>query len=219
MNLDWHKIDTLLLDMDGTLLDLHFDSYFWLEFLPERYAQAHALPQDEARRWLHQRIQQEQGTLNWYCLDYWSEVLHLPIAQLKREVADKIGFRPHVEDFLEAVRAENIRTVIVTNAHRDSLSLKMEQTGLDRLVDLVICSHDFKAPKEDQAFWQFLQQVEPFNPQRTLLVDDSLAVLRSARDYGIRYLLSILQPDSQAPSREIDEFAAIHHFDEVMPKK
>ncbi|KGK40996.1 haloacid dehalogenase [Nitrincola sp. A-D6] len=217
--LDWKEIDTLLLDMDGTLLDLHFDSYFWLEFLPLRYAEIHQLEAGEARAWLHERIRKEQGTLNWYCLDYWTEQLGVPITALKREIAERIRFRPHVEDFLLAVRHAGIRSVIVTNAHRGSLSLKIEKTAIDTLVDRVISSHDFRYPKEDQAFWHQLQQVEPFNPERTLLVDDSLAVLRSAQTYGIRYLLSIVQPDSQSEPRAITEFPFIDHFIEVMPEK
>lgn len=217
--LNWSQIDTVLLDMDGTLLDLHFDSHFWLEFLPQRYAQIHAMEPDQAREWLHQRIIQEQGTLNWYCLDYWSQELDVDIPLLKREVADRIAFRPHVKDFLAQLRLQGTRTVIVTNAHYGSLNLKKEQTAIHTLVDDVICSHDFRLPKEDVRFWDELHKVEPFDPERTLLVDDSLSVLRSAREYGIRYLLSIFQPDSQAPRREIEEFDAIDHFDEIMPKK
>ncbi|WP_372831176.1 GMP/IMP nucleotidase [Pontibacterium sp.] len=217
--IDWSQIDTVLLDMDGTLLDLHFDSHFWLEFLPLRYAQIHAMEPGEAREWLHQRIIQEQGTLNWYCLDFWSRELGIDVPELKREVADRIAFRPHVKDFLARLQQEKIRTVIVTNAHYGSLNLKKEYTDIHTLVDDVICSHDFQLPKEDVRFWDKLKEVEPFDPSRTLLVDDSLPVLRSAQEYGIRYLLSIVQPDSQAPRREIDEFRAIDHFDEIMPKK
>jgi len=141
--LDWQAIDTVLLDMDGTLLDLHFDSHFWLELLPERYARRHGLEVEHARDWLHQRIRREQGSLSWYCLDYWSEQLDLPIARLKREIIDRIGFRPGAEAFLQALRQSGRRCVITTNAHRDSVALKVEVTGIDRLVDSLICSHDF----------------------------------------------------------------------------
>ncbi|WP_151704984.1 GMP/IMP nucleotidase [Nitrincola alkalilacustris] len=215
--LDWQAIDTVLLDMDGTLLDLHFDSHFWLEFLPLRYAEFHQMDPEQARAWLHERIVREQGTLNWYCLDYWTRELQLPVAELKREVADRIAFRPHVEVFLQELKKQKLRAVIVTNAHQGSLTLKVELTRLDQLVDRVICSHDLKAAKEEQLFWQRLQTLEPFDPRRTLLIDDSLAVLHSAREYGIHHLLSIRQPDSQGPRRSITEFPAIDHFDEVMP--
>ena len=42
--------ETLMLDMDGTLLDLAFDNYVWKTLIPERYAGTHGLPVDEARR-------------------------------------------------------------------------------------------------------------------------------------------------------------------------
>ncbi|WP_415897142.1 GMP/IMP nucleotidase [Neptuniibacter sp. QD72_48] len=216
---DWQNIDTVLLDMDGTLLDLHFDTYFWLEHLPLRYAQIHKMDQGEARSWLHERIIEQQGTLNWYCLDYWTRELNVPITELKYEIADKIAFRPHVKDFLATLKGQGVRTVIVTNAHWGSLSLKIEKTAINDLVDEVICSHDFGLPKEDLTFWDRLQQVEPFDKSRTLLVDDSFAVLKSAREYGIKYLLSIYQPDSQQPKREIHDYSAIEHFDEITPKK
>lgn len=217
--MDWTNIDTVLLDMDGTLLDLHFDTYFWLEHLPVRYAELHRVDFREAQQWLHQRIMQEQGTLNWYCLDYWSKELNVDIKALKQEIRERIAFRPHVHDFLEHLKEQGVRRVIVTNAHQDSLSLKLEETGLDQLVDRIICSHDYQIPKEQQAFWQQLQQDEPFDPERTLLVDDSLSVLTSAREYGIGYLLSIIQPDSQQPGREIADFSAIDHFNELIKRR
>ncbi|MBQ0784101.1 MAG: GMP/IMP nucleotidase [Amphritea sp.] len=216
--MDWQNIDTVLLDMDGTLLDLHFDTFFWLEHLPVRYAELHSIDREEATRWLHERIMQEQGTLNWYCLDYWSRELNVDIKALKTEIRERIAFRPHVHDFLEHLKGEGVRRVIVTNAHRDSLTLKLEETGLDQLVDRIISSHDYQVAKEHQGFWHRLQEEEPFDPARTLLVDDSLAVLGSARKYGIAYLLSIIQPDSQKPGREIIDFNAIEHFDEIIKK-
>ncbi|MEH6652124.1 MAG: GMP/IMP nucleotidase [Motiliproteus sp.] len=216
--LDWNTIDTVLLDMDGTLLDLHFDTFFWLEHLPMRYAQIKAIEPEDAKRQLTERIMREQGTLNWYCVDYWSGQLGVDVAELKQEISHKVAFRPHVTDFLQALRDAGLRAVIVTNAHQKSLQLKLELTGLDRYVDRILCSHDFGLPKEAPAFWDLLRQVEPFDPARTLLVDDSVAVLRSAREYGIGQLLSIIQPDSQQPGRQIDEFNAIDHFNEIKPK-
>jgi len=213
--LDWNAIDTVLLDMDGTLLDLHFDSYFWLQHLPARYASIHGVAPDIARQQLLERIMKEQGSLNWYCVDYWSRELQVDIAALKQEIADKVAFRPHVPDFLRALGQAGKRAVIVTNAHRKSLELKLARTGLERLVDRIICSHDYGLPKEQTRFWRELQADEPFNPARTLLIDDSLAVLRSAERFGIGYLLSIAQPDSQQPPREPQEFVAVGHFGEL----
>jgi len=212
---DWQEIDTVRLDMDGTLLDLHFDNYFWLEHVPSKYAEHHGLSEEEALAELNKSFVGLRGTLNWYCLDHWSDLTGLPIAELKRDVQDKIGFRPHVEDFLDTMKRLGKRTVIVTNAHRDSVELKMERTGLDKLVDHVISSHDYKEPKESQAFWDHLQREEPFDKDRSLLIDDSQAVLESAEKWGIRWLLTIFHPDSQKAPNTESRFPGIHHFDEI----
>lgn len=216
--IDWQQVDTVLLDMDGTLLDLHFDNYFWLQHIPERYAAQHDLTPDAAREALLSQYRQQEGSLNWYCLDFWSRALNLDILSLKREIEHKIQFRPRVKDFLKAVKGEGKSLMIVTNAHQDSIALKLEKTQLHHWVDGVLCSHDFRYPKEHPEFWHALQAGHPFDPQRTLFIDDSLPVLRAARDYGIRYLLSIAQPDSQQPSRTTAEFTGLDCFSQITPQ-
>ena len=212
---DWQQIDTVLLDMDGTLLDLHFDNYFWLTHMPKAYADHHDMSEENALAELNKSFVGLKGTLNWYCLDHWSELTGLPITELKRDVQHKIGFRPHAKDFLAALKTMGKRTVIVTNAHRDSVDLKMEHTQLDQLVDRVISSHDYQEPKESQAFWEHLLREEPFDKDRTLLVDDSKAVLKSAQTWGIRWLLTIYHPDSQKAPNTDSEFPGVHHFNEL----
>jgi len=215
--IDWRHVKTVMLDMDGTLLDLHYDTYFWLTHLPQRYAQQQNIAPDEARARILERIRREKGTLNWYCVDYWSDQLQLDVGSLKREVSHKIGFRPHVQAFLRQLQRTHHRVVIVTNAHEAGLNLKLARTGLRGYVDHIYTSHQFGRPKEDPLFWQGLQQQEDFDPNTSMLIDDSLPVLRSARDFGIAHLLAVLSPDSQAPAGESDDFTAIHHFDELLP--
>ena len=38
---DWTEVDHVLLDMDGTLLDLAFDNDFWGQRIHEKYASIH----------------------------------------------------------------------------------------------------------------------------------------------------------------------------------
>ncbi|WP_428610370.1 GMP/IMP nucleotidase [Sedimenticola sp.] len=216
--MDWNQIDTILLDMDGTLLDLHFDNYFWLEHVPRRYAESSGCSLEEAKEELGGRYRSIEGTLEWYCVDYWSRELGLDIALLKAEVDHLIAVHPHVVDFLEAVRALGKRVVLVTNAHQKALALKMERTKLHGYFDAVICSHDLGLPKEKREFWGRLQQVEAFDPLRTLFVDDSLSVLESARDYGISNLIRVLKPDTRGPSRESEGFMAIDDFSAILPE-
>lgn len=214
--LDWSAIDTVLLDMDGTLLDLHFDNHFWLEHLPKRWSELSGIPYTEAKATLAAEYQQLQGKIEWYCLDYWTQRLQLPITALKREVQHKIAMRPDSIPFLTALKASGRRVVLVTNAHPDSLSLKIELTTLGQQIDELISTHEFGVTKEQQALWQQLQQRLGFDPERTLFVDDSLPILQAAREFGIRYLLAVANPDSQQPSRQISEFAATSDYHELL---
>ncbi|MCW8972556.1 MAG: GMP/IMP nucleotidase [Gammaproteobacteria bacterium] len=214
---EWQQIDTVFLDMDGTLLDLNFDTYFWLEHVPLRYSEKHGVPLEEAKAKLMARYQALLGTIRWYSIDHWSEELELDIALLKQEVDHLIAVHPYVTDFLDALRRHGKRTVLVTNAHMKSLELKMEKTRLGGHFDRMVVSHDFGLPKEEPDFWDKLQGVESFEPGRTLLVDDSLPVLRSARQYGIAWLLAVYEPDTQQPRRDVEEFEAIETFRDILP--
>lgn len=217
MQLPWSEIDTVLLDMDGTLLDLHYDNHFWQVYVPAKFAERHGLTEAEARAECFRRYDEQAGTLNWYCVDYWTEQLELDIVQLKKELAHLIAVHPDVPEFLTEARQAGKRVVLVTNAHHKALTLKMQRTGLDVHFNAIHSSHSFGVAKEDSRFWQQLRRVEGFDPGTSLLVDDSLPVLRAARDHGIAHLLAIYQPDSRQPEKDVGEFWAIRRFSELMP--
>ncbi|WP_288441239.1 GMP/IMP nucleotidase [uncultured Pseudomonas sp.] len=214
--LPWSAIDTVLLDMDGTLLDLHYDNRFWLDHLPQRYAELHGVSRAMADMELQPLFERNAGTLNWYCLDFWSRELNLPIRELKREIADLIALRPDADTFLAAIGKAGKRVIMITNAHRDSLSLKLERVELAAYFERLISSHDYGFPKENAQFWDALQADIGFDPQRSLFIDDTLNVLRSARQYGVGHLLAVRQPDSQAQPRDTEEFAAVEDYRDLL---
>ncbi|MFT4614441.1 MAG: HAD superfamily hydrolase (TIGR01509 family) [Bacteroidia bacterium] len=216
--INWNTIDTVLLDMDGTLLDLHYDNYFWSEHLPREYARKHQISEAESSERLHSQISSEQGTLQWYSLDHWSQQLQMDIPALKREIQHMIRLRPFAIEFLTQLHNSSRDVVLVTNAHRKTLEIKMDNVDITGWFDRVVVSHDLDAPKEEQAFWHRLQDLHPFDPTRTLLIDDTQSVLASAQRYGITHLLTLLQPDSNRQKRINTDFPGIHHFDEIMPE-
>ena len=216
-NIAWNEITTVLLDMDGTLLDLHYDTHFWREQVPQRYALNRGLDIDTAKQRLTQLFEKHAGTLNWYCLDFWSYELDLDIVEMKQDTAHLIAIKEGALEFLAQLKKLGKRTVLVTNAHPHSLALKLEHTRLDNHLDRLISAHTLGLPKESPLFWDKLQKIEPYAPHQTLLVDDNLHALRSARDFGIRHLLAACHPDSQQPAHHTDEFPGFHHFEEITP--
>lgn len=215
--LNWTEIDTVLLDMDGTLLDLHFDNHFWIEHVPIAYAKKHNMPLEVAKHELKERNDAVYGQLEWYCLDYWQQELQLPIVELKREIEHLIQLRDDTIPFLDALKAAGKRVVLVTNAHPDSLSLKVEKTQLDSHIDELISCHKYGVSKESQSLWQQLQQELGFDPSKTLFVDDSQRILESAQTYGIKYLLAVANPDSKKPEQTIEGFKNVSDYRTLLP--
>ncbi len=205
-----------MLDMDGTILDLAFDNYMWFNHVPDHFAEAKGMPTDEARTQLYAKFEELLGRLEWYCLDHWSEVLGVDVTRLHREQHHRIGYLPGAEDFLETVAQRDIRVLMVTNSHVGLLDLKHEVTGVKEHFDAIHSSHHFGFPKERQEFWHALREVEKFDPETTLFVDDSAKVLDSAHEYGVSMLLEITRPDTTRPERTTSDFSGIRGLSELL---
>lgn len=213
----WAEVETVLLDMDGTLLDLHFDNHFWLTHVPRCYAEKHDLSDEDAHQHLMARYTEVRGSLDWYCVDFWTRELALDIAQLKHDLSDKISIRPDVVDFLCWLNKNNKRVVLVTNAHPASLNLKMDKTNLHVHFDKIINAHEIGMAKENEGFWEKLQQSEVYNKEHTMLIDDNLEVLDCAHEYGIQYCLGIQRPDSQGAEISSEKYRVIDGFNDILP--
>jgi 5'-nucleotidase len=214
--LDWSAIDTVLLDMDGTLLDQRFDNWFWQELIPSRYAEAEGITVAEAWAVLFPKFRAVLGTIQWYCLDYWSEELGLDVVGIKRAALEQVGYLPGAQDFLVKLKASGKRRILITNAHPLTLAIKNEQVRLTSHFDACYSTHTFNAPKEDAAFWPRLLAKEPFHPQRTLFVDDSIPVLDAAHRFGITWLRAVRIPDSARPAQDTGGYAAVDGVADLM---
>lgn len=217
-NLHWQDIETVLLDMDGTLLDLNFDNHFWQVHVPLRYAELHNISISQSQELLFPKFRSAEGTLDWYCVDYWSSQLGMDIQKLKKEVDHLIAVHPFVIEFLDRVRNSGRRLLLVTNAHVKSLEIKLEQTQLTGFFHHIVVSHDIGCPKETLLFWEKLHSIESYQAQSTLLVDDSLPVLKAAKEYGLSYLRAVRKPDTQREAKDSGEFTAIDSFQDIMPE-
>ena len=212
----WDKIDTILLDMDGTLLDKHFDDYFWEHYVPEIFAGKNDLTPLEARKELLARYKSIEGTLAWTDLDYWSEKLDLDIPALKLKINHLIQVHPFVVDFLQYCANLEKKVHLVTNAHSKTLDIKMRKTDIGSYFDRIICSQDIGLPKEDPEFWERLESLLGFDKQRTLLADDNENVLQAAQTYGMGVLIFVARPSSRAEILYSEKFPSIVYFKELI---
>lgn len=214
---DWSTIDTVLLDMDGTLLDKHFDDYFWEHYVPENYAEKYKLSIDAAKAVLFEKYKSQEGSLAWTDLDYWSDVLGLDIPALKIKVDHLIQVHPYVVEFLKYCRQNEKKIYLVTNAHSKTLKIKMDKTALGGYFDGIVCAEEVGVAKEDPDFWPLLQNLIHFDRKRTLFADDTERVLHSADGFGFGYLIFVARPSSKAPVEHSTRFSSIEYFKELIP--
>lgn len=214
---DWTRVRWVLLDMDGTLLDLAFDNFIWRQAVPTRYAQARGIALEDARRELEPRFMAVAHTLPWYDMDYWSEVTGVDLAALHEEFRDRIRVLDGTVAFLDAVRASGRPLWLATNAHPDSWKPKLAQTGLAHYFENIVSSHDMRAPKEDARYWMNLRELHPFEPQEALFADDSLPVLDSARAFGIGQIVAMHHPDTTAPRKHFEAYYSVARLNELLP--
>lgn len=212
----WSQIDTILLDMDGTLLDKYFDDQFWEEYVPKVFAEVNNLTEEEARKALLKRYQAVESTLQWTDLDFWSKQLGLDIPDLKCKVDHLIKVHPYVIDFLKYLKKIGKTVHLVTNAHSKTLDIKLRKTAIGPHFDRLVCAEEIGMAKEQPEFWHRLEKLLKYDKSRTLLADDTEKVLRSANEYGMGFLVSVARPSTRIPISYSEEFPSVAFFDELI---
>lgn len=210
------RCQTVMLDMDGTVLDLAFDNYMWLTRVPEAYAETHGIALGEATAKLNGWFRQMRGTLDWYCMDQWSDRLKLDVVALHHEHRGQIGYLPGAREFLQSIAEHDVRVLLVTNSHPATLDLKAEVTGLGTYFDRLYTSHDVGYAKEEREFWRAIRDEEGFDPETTIFVDDTVAVLRSAAGFGLRHLRHVTRPDTGRAAKSDEEFSGIESLRDLL---
>lgn len=210
--INWQEVETVLLDMDGTLLDLHFDNYFWLNYVPKVLSLKRGQSLEQVSREVFALYKEAEGSLKWYCIEHWQKVLGLELMELKQEQSHKITWMKDARFFLRALKQAGKRRILLTNAHPLSLKLKSKHTGIDREVDECYSTHFFGHAKESPVLWRLLEKRCAFDPKTSLFIDDSEKLLKVAKQAGIAYQLGIFQPDSQRKGASMQEFQTIRSY-------
>ncbi len=206
---DWAAIDTVCLDLDGTLLDQAYDNHIWRDLVPQRYAVAQGMDLHAAYAEIARRFEERSGTLDWYCIEFWTRTLGVDIGALHREVRSHVAWLPGARDFLARMRKAGKRLLLLTNSHPIALAVKNEETGVLDHLDAAVTSHEFGAPKEDPRFWRAAVARFGFDPARTLFADDNSRMLAAARAADIRWVYGIRHWDTKGSRREHADHPAV----------
>jgi len=207
---EWSQIDTVCLDLDGTLLDQAYDNHIWRDLVPQRFAVAQSMDLHAAYAEIARRFAERSGTLDWYCIEYWSRSLGVDIGALHREVRSHVAWLPGAREFLLRMRSAGKRLLLLTNSHPVALAVKHEQTGVLDYLDAAVTSHDFGHPKEDARFWHAARERLGFEPGRSLFADDNSRMLDAARSAGVRWVFGVRHWDTRGSPREHADHPAVN---------
>ncbi len=206
---DWASIDTVLLDLDGTLLDQAYDNHIWRDLIPQRFAVLRGLDLHAAYAEIARLFEGRSGTLDWYDIDYWTRTLGVDVEALHREVRSHVAWLPGAREFLARMRAAGKKLVLLTNSHPAALAVKHQQTGVLDHLDAAVSSQEFGAPKEHARFWQAAQSRFGYDPARSLFADDNSKMLDAAKLSGVRWVYGVRHWDTRGSRREHADHAAV----------
>ena len=147
-----NQCETLMLDMDGTVLDLSYDTHIWLKVIPEKLAEKRDIPITSAISFMNEHVIRMKNTLEWYCIDNWSKLLDIDVLEIHKAEKEKIRYLPGAKSFLQEISNSSIRVILVSNSHRDTLNLKLKETDLGDYFEAIYLSQDFFYPKENPLF-------------------------------------------------------------------
>jgi HAD superfamily hydrolase (TIGR01509 family) len=215
----WDQIDDVLLDMDGTLLDRHFDNFFFEEELPRRYAVLQGLSFEESRERLMAMYRSVEGELAWTDLHYWTDRVGIDVVAMHKELNHMIGFLPGAEEFLRQLRQRGKRVTVITNAHQTGVAVKAAKTGLDQHVDRIVDAFEVGYLKMRPEYWPSCQQLVGFEPKRSLYVDDDESCLDAAKRFGIVEIIHSAKSSSQLPPAFSTSFASVEELSLLMNGK
>jgi|TARA_B110000014_G_C20049531_1_gene545880 putative hydrolase of the HAD superfamily len=179
-------IECLLIDMDGVILDNAYDNDFWQNQIPEVIADSKGIAFDDAKRLAIQIFNYKKNTKDWYDVDYWSNMLNIDIEAQKRSEKSfsRISLYDGVIDTLSVLKNKT-KMILITNAHRKTLNIKLEKYNLTPYFDEMVCAHELNYVKEDIQLWYMLRSKYRLDYEKTLLVEDTINNINVGLSAGI----------------------------------
>jgi len=179
-------IECLLIDMDGVILDNAYDNDFWQNQIPEVIADSKGIAFDAAKRLAIQIFNYKKNTKDWYDVDYWSNMLDIDIEAQKRSEKSfsRISLYDGVIDTLNVLKNKT-KMILITNAHRKTLNIKLEKYNLTPYFDEMVCAHELHYVKEDIQLWYMLRSKYRLDYEKTLLVEDTINNINVGLSAGI----------------------------------
>ena len=199
----------ILLDLDGVILNLDYDIKFWESWLPEHLASQSNQSLKEVKTKIQAEIDIQRGTLNFYDLNYWDDLLSVDCMEIIREQEEKCSYLEGSYEALQRLSAMQNPKHILTNGDPRAQEYKAETQNFLEFFDSIFYSMHTGYPKEEKEFWALARHNLNLDFEDAIFIDDDFKVVTAAIKVGIKKVIWITPGKNRVLQNGIETFPSL----------
>ena len=199
----------ILSDLDGVILDLAYDIKFWELWLPEQVANQTNKSIEETKAEIKAEIDIQRGTLNFYDLNYWDDLLNVDCMQIFKEKTERCSYLGGSYEALQRLSTLKNPKYILTNGDPRIQEYKAETQNFLEFFDSIFYSMHVGYPKESKEFWALARHNLNLDFEDTIFIDDDLKVVTAAANAGIKQVAWITPGKNRILQNGVETFASL----------
>ena len=199
----------ILSDLDGVILDLAYDIKFWELWLPEQVANQTNKSIEETKAEIKAEIDIQRGTLNFYDLNYWDDLLNVDCMQIFIEKKERCSYLEGSYEALQRLSTLKNPKYILTNGDPRIQDYKAETQNFLEFFDSIFYSMHVGYPKESKEFWALARHNLNLDFEDTIFIDDDFKVVTAAAKAGIKQVAWITPGKNRILQNRVETFASL----------
>jgi putative hydrolase of the HAD superfamily len=199
----------ILSDLDGVILNLDYDIKFWESWLPEHVASQSNRSLKEIKIQIQAEIDAQRGTLNFYDLNYWDDLLNVDCMEIIREQEEKCSFLEGSYEALQRLSTLKNPKYILTNGDPRIQEYKAETQNFLEFFNSIFYSMHVGYPKESKEFWALARHNLNLEFEDAIFIDDDLKVVTAAAKAGIKQVAWITPGKNRILQNRVETFASL----------
>jgi putative hydrolase of the HAD superfamily len=200
----------ILSDLDGVILDLSYDIKFWELWLPENVADQTNQSIEEAQAKIQAEIDAQRGTLNFYDLNYWDDLLNVDCMQIIKAKEEKCSYLEGSYEALQRLSILKNPKHILTNGDPRAQEYKAEIQDFLKFFDSIFYSMHAGYPKEQKEFWALARHNLNLDFEDAIFIDDDFKVVTAAVKAGIKQVFWITPGKNRILQNGIETFPSLN---------
>ncbi|MFL2724630.1 MAG: HAD family hydrolase [Gammaproteobacteria bacterium] len=199
----------ILSDLDGVILDLAYDIKFWELWLPEQVANQTNKSIEETKAEIKAEIDIQRGTLNFYDLNYWDDLLNVDCMQIFKEKTERCSYLRGSYEALQRLSTLKNPKYVLTNGDPRIQDYKAETQNFLEFFDSIFYSMHVGYPKESKEFWALARHNLNLDFEDTIFIDDDFKVVTAAAKAGIKQVAWITPGKNRILQNRVETFASL----------